>query len=275
MYELTDSAFQVGMLGLARGIPQVALLLLGGLLADSLDRRRLMMITQLGQLLVAAALAAFTLSGAVTPLVLYVGTGLLAVFMAVDNPTRQALVPNLVPRIHLTNALALNSTQRQFGQIAGPSIAGLVLAGFGPGQCYLVEALSRIATIVSLLVIAWRAEPTLGRRGVTFGAVREGLGFVRTHPIILSMMVLDFGVNLFGAPRALFPVFARDVLHVGPQGLGLLYACSAAGALSAAIIMSFFAQLRRVGLLALFVIGAFSIFTIAFGLSHAFWFSLL
>ena len=126
-----------------------------------------------------------------TPLVLYMGTGLLAVFMAVDNPTRQALVPNLVPRIHLTNALALNSTQRQFGQIAGPSIAGLVLAGFGPGQCYLVEALSRIATIVSLLVIAWRAEPTLGRRGVTFGAVREGLGFVRTHPIILSMMVLD------------------------------------------------------------------------------------
>jgi MFS family permease len=275
IYELTDSAFQVGLLGLARGIPQVFLLLIGGLLADALDRRRLLMITQLGQLAVAAALAVFTIAGAVTPLILYAGTALLAIFMSVDNPTRQALVPNLVPRQLLTNALALNSTQRQFGQIAGPSLAGLVLAGFGPGPCYAMEAGSRVAMVISLFSITWRSQATPGRSGVTVGAVREGLGFVWTHPVILSMMILDFGVNLFGAPRALFPVFARDVLHVGPQGLGLLYASTAVGALSSAVLMSFFGQVRRAGLWVLVAVAAFSIFTILFGLSHLFWFSLL
>lgn len=275
IYELTDSAFQVGLLGLARGIPQVALLLVGGLLADALDRRRLLIITQWGQFVVAAALVAFTLAGAVTPLVLYVGTAFLAVFTSVDNPARQALVPNLVPRHHLTNALALNSMQRQTGQIAGPSIAGLVLAGFGPGPCYAIEAASRIAMLVSLLFVRPRAQVTAGRGGMTLGAVREGLVFVWTHPVILSMMALDFGVNLFGAPRALFPVFARDVLQVGPQGLGLLYTSTAVGALSSAVLMSFFGQVRRAGLWVLVAIGVFSVFTIGFGLSHLFWLSLL
>ncbi len=275
IYELTNSAFQVGLLGLARGVPQVGLLLVGGLLADALDRRRLLLVTQLGQFTVAAALVGFTLAGAVTPLVLYVGTALLAAFTSVDNPTRQALVPNLVPRQLLTNALALNSTQRQFGQIAGPSIAGLVLAAFGPGPCYAAEAASRLATLTSLSMIQWRAEATPGRSGVTFQAIGEGLGFVWSHPIILSMMVLDFAVNLFGAPRALFPVFARDVLQVGPQGLGLLYTSTALGAFVAAVLMSFFSQIRRVGLCALLAIGAFSFFTILFGLSHIFVLSLL
>ena len=126
MYELTDSALQVGLLGLARGIPQVGLLLVGGLLADALDRRKLLMLTNVGMLAVAAALVALSIAGAITPFVLYVGSAFLALFTSIDNPSRQALVPNLVSREHLANALALNITQRQMGMIAGPSIAGLV-----------------------------------------------------------------------------------------------------------------------------------------------------
>jgi len=275
IYELTDSALQVGLLGLARGIPQVGLLLVGGLLADALDRRKLLMITNVGQLAVAAALVAFTMADAVTPFVLYVGTAFLAVFTSVDNPSRQALVPNLVSREHLANALALNITQRQIGMIAGPSIAGLVLAGFGAGPCYAVEAVSHLAMLIALLLIRPRSQTTAGRRGMTLGAVREGLVFVWTHPVIFSMMALDFGVNFLGAPRALFPIFARDVLDVGPQGLGLLYTSASVGALMSAALISVFGQVRRAGFWVLVAIAAFSIFTILFGLSHLFWFSLL
>src|SRR4030095_6645005 len=133
------------------------------LLADSRDRRRLLIVTQFGMFVVATTLVVLTVAGAATPLVLYIGTALLAVFTSVDNPTRQALVPNLVPRHLLTNALALNSTQRQFGQIAGPSIAGLVLAAFGPAPCYAVEAASRLATLKGVYLDHGRPETLPGR----------------------------------------------------------------------------------------------------------------
>ena len=275
LYELTDSALQVGLLGLARGIPQITLLLFGGLLADAADRRRVLMVTQLGQFCVSASLAAFTLAGAVTPLVLYIATGFLAVFSSIENPARQALVPNLVPRPELTNALALNSTQRQMGQIAGPSVAGLVLAFAGPALCYSVDAASWMVMLASLIAMGARAQTGSGMRGISLQALRDGLVFVWTHPVILSVMLLDSAVNLFGAPRALFPVYARDVRHVGPQGLGLLYTASALGALSAAVGMSTFAHVRRAGLGVIIGVIVFSICTALFGLSHVFWFSLL
>src|SRR5438105_4812067 len=112
IYELTNSPFQIGLLGLARAIPQMVLVLFGGLLADALDRRRLMMVTQLAQFAVTSALVGLTAMGQMTPLLLYVASALLAVATALETPARQAIVPNLVPREELTSALALNSTQR-------------------------------------------------------------------------------------------------------------------------------------------------------------------
>ena len=110
---------------------------------------------------------------------------------------------------------------------------------------------------------------------MTLSAVREGVAFVWTHPVLFPLVALDFGVNFLGAPRALFPIFARDVLDVGPQGLGILYTSASVGALRLGRPMSIFGHTRRAGLWMLVAIGAFSVFTILFGLSHVFWFSLL
>lgn len=275
IYELTDSPLQLGLLGLARGVPQIGLLLVGGLLADAVDRRRLMMMTQIGQLVVSGALVGLTVTEAIGPLALYVASFLLAIFSSLEGPARQALVPNMVPRSDLTNAVALNATQRNVSMIAGPSLAGVVLGASGPALCYAVDTLSWLAMLGALVLIRSLPQPTGGRGGISLGALREGFVFVWSHPIILSLMVLDFGQNLFGNPRALMPVYARDILHVGPEGLGLLYAAAAVGSIATAAGMSVTAQVRRAGRWVLIGVGVYAASTAVFGISQVFWFSLL
>lgn len=275
IYELTDSPLQLGLLGLARGVPQIGLLLVGGLLADAVDRRRLMMMTQIGQFVVSGALVGLTVTEAIGPPALYVASFLLAIFSSLEGPARQALVPNMVPRSDLTNAVALNATQRNVSMIAGPSLAGVVLGASGPALCYAVDTLSWLAMLGALVLIRSLPQPTGGRGGISLGALREGFVFVWSHPIILSLMVLDFGQNLFGNPRALMPVYARDILHVGPEGLGLLYAAAAVGSIATAAGMSVTAQVRRAGRWVLIGVGVYAASTAVFGISQVFWFSLL
>jgi MFS family permease len=152
IYELTDSPLQIGLIGLARAVPQIAILLFGGLLADAVNRRRLMMLTQASLFGVSGALALLTLAGSATPLRLYVATMFLALFSSLEAPSRQAIVSNLVPREDLSRALAMHSSQRQIAVIAGPSVAGLVLAFAGPALCYAVDAFSWLI----MLAPRWR-----------------------------------------------------------------------------------------------------------------------
>jgi MFS family permease len=275
IYELTDSAFQIGLLGLARAVPQFALLLFGGLLADAMDRRRLMIATQIGQMAVSATLAIMTLMGQTTPAALYAASMLLALFGSLETPARQALVPNLVPRQDLTSALALTGSQRQVATIAGPSLAGVVLTFSGPGACYATDAISWLAMIASLLAIHARPEPGRGRSAISLRSLREGVEFVWTHPVILNLMVLDLGVNVFGSVRALLPVYARDILSVGPGGLGILYTAPAVGAIVVATVMSTIGRVRRAGLWVLIGVAIYGGCTVLFSLSRSFWFSFL
>src|SRR5258706_9358040 len=136
IYELTNSPLQIGLLGLARALPQMVLLLFGGLLADAIDRRKLMMCTQTGLFCVSTALALLTFFGKTTPQMLYGATMLLALFTSLEQPSRQSMIPNLVPRAHLAQALALQGTQRYVPIIAGPSLAAALLAFSGPPACY-------------------------------------------------------------------------------------------------------------------------------------------
>src|SRR5215467_6154227 len=139
IYEITNSAFQIGLLGLARAIPQIVLLLVGGLLADAMNRRKLMIYTQGSLFFVSAALALLTVAGRASPLLLYAATMLLAFFSSLEAPSRQAIVPSLVPREELAKAMALHSSQRYVSVILGPSLAGVVLAFLGPAACYAVD----------------------------------------------------------------------------------------------------------------------------------------
>jgi MFS family permease len=275
IYELTNSPLELGLLGLARGAPMLVLLLFGGLLADAVNRRHLMMATQVAQMCVSATLAVMTLAGRVTPAVLYVASLFLALFSALEQPARTAIIPNLVPRSDLANALALSGTQRHVATIVGPSLAGLLLARSGPTLCYAVDAISWLAMLAALAMMRPLAQSAGGRGALSMQALREGVEFVWTHPVILSMMALDFGQNFFGSGRALLPIYARDILNVGPQGLGLLYSATSVGALAMGTAMSMRGPARRAGTWVLVSVSAYGIFTAVFGLSHFFWLSFL
>lgn len=238
IYELTNSPLQIGALGLARAVPQMILTLFGGLLADALDRRRLLMATQVAQFCVSAGLVIASTAGAISPALLYGATVLLALSAALDSPARQAMVPNLVPPGELTEALTLTNAQRTLGNIAGPSLAGLVLSFASAAICYTVDAVSWVVMLWALRLMRGPLQAAAGRRAVSFAALGSGVTFVWTHPILLSFMALDFVQNFFGNPRALLPIFARDILGVGASGLGMLYSAISIGSLAGAVIVA-------------------------------------
>jgi MFS family permease len=275
IYELTGSALQLGLIGLARAIPTIALLLFGGLLADAINRRHLMMLAEIGQLAVAAALATCSLLGLVSPGLLYAVSAALALFSALESPARTAMIPNLVPRDQLTNALALNSSVRQLATVVGPSLAGLVIAATGPAICYAVEAGTRLVGVITLALMRPIAQTLGGRQAISLNSLREGIHFVWTNPVMLWLMALDLVQNIFGTARALLPIYAKDILFVGPEGLGLLYSATAIGALVMAFIVGTFGRLRRAGRWVLIAVAFYGLFTAGFALSETFWLSWL
>ena len=275
IYELTDSPLQIGLLGLLRAVPQMILLLFAGLLADAINRRKLMMFTQTGLFCVSTALTLLTFAGKASPHLLYAATIFLAFFTALEQPSRQSMIPNLVPREHLAQSLALQGTQRYVPVIAGPSIAGVVLALFGPAVCYAVDAFSWLAMLSALALLRTPISEGGGWKTISLSSLREGLGFVWGHGVIFPLMLLDFGATLFGNVRSLFPVYARDILFVGPQGLGLLYASRAVGSLCAAALVSVMGPVRRAGMWIILGVGLYGVATAVFAYSQVFWISVL
>lgn len=275
IYELTNSPLQIGLLALARGLPQLILVLVGGVLADAVDRRRLLLVTQITQFAVVFSLVGFTATGQISPAILYISSILQAFASAFDMPARQALVPNLVPRQDLTSAIALTSIQRTLGSIAGPSIAGVVLAAAGAEWCYAVGSFSSLVMWGVLLIIRSTQTARGGRRAFNLAALGEGWTFVWTHPILLALMVLDFNATFFGNQRALFPVYARDVLFVGPQGLGMLSSAVSVGSLLGAALVHRLPRRDWAGWWVMIGMTFFGLSTCIFALSTNFWLSVI
>ena len=275
IYELTNSPFQIGMIGLVRAVPQMVILLFGGLLADAINRRKLMMITQGSLFFVSGALALLTLTGQMTPLKLYVITVFLAFFSSLEAPSRHAIVTNLVPAEDLSRAMAISSTQRQIATIAGPSIAGIVLAFAGPSICYAIDALSWLIMLAALALIRVQLPEHGGWRTISVGSLSAGFRFVWHHAVIFPFLMMDLGANLFGTIRSLYPIYARDILAVGPGGLGILYAASAAGSLLGAFGFSTWGPVRQAGRWILFGVTIYGICLLGFAHSHFFWLSII
>jgi MFS family permease len=275
IYELTDSPLQIGMIGLARAVPQMIVLLFGGLLADAMNRRKLMMVTQGSLVFVSGALALLTLADQATPARLYAVTVLLALFSSIESPSRQAMVTNLVPAEDLSRAFAVYSMHRQIATIAGPSLAGVSLAFAGPALCYAIDAVSWLLMLGSLALIRTPLPKRAGWRTITLDSLRAGFRFVWGHAVIFPFLMMDFGANVFGTVRSLFPIYARDVLAVGPQGLGLLYAAGAAGALLGALGFSVWGRSRQAGRWILFGVTLYGLSLLLFAGSQSFWLSVL
>jgi MFS family permease len=204
---------------------------------------------------------------------LYLLTASTAAFGSFDGPARQAMLPNLVPREHLPNAISLNTIMFQVAAVVGPALAGIVIAMLGVGWVYGLNAVSFLAVIVAL--VRMRGAPTRAgteRTEVSFRAAIEGLRFVFSAPLIRSTMLLDFFATFFSSATALLPIFAQDILDVGATGYGWLYAAPGLGALlSGATMAHVVDRIERRGRTILCAVAGYGVATIVFGFSRSFW----
>jgi len=251
VYELSGSAFQLGLTGLAQGVPIFALGLFAGTLADFLDRRRLLLITIFGNALVAVVQGALTLTGAIQVWHILLGTALTSSLNIVLNPARMALISHLVPRSHLTNAVSLNSSVSQSSFFFGPMAAGLTLAWLDTGNAYLVNALFYIPAAAAIFRLHPPAAIASAREKFSWLSILGGLRFLFSEPVIFALVLLDFTIVGVGYYRPLLPIFAKDILHVGPAGYGMLSSAPAIGGVLGTVAILFFGDVRRKGLLAL------------------------
>ena len=269
-------ALALGFVGLVRVLPVVVFSMVSGVVADAMDRRRVLLITQTSSGLVALTLAWLTYRGLSVVWPIYVLSGIGAAVSSFDLPARQALVPALVPREHLPNAINLNSLLFQTASVVGPAAAGFVIASTSIGAAYLYNALSFGFVIIALVMMRDIPERTPAPDGeknqVSLAAAMEGVRFVFRSPLIRSTMLLDFFATFFASATALLPIFAQDILHVGARGYGWLFAAPAIGSfiISVALVPSTQYIKRRGAFIVWSVIGH-GLATIVFGMSHWFW----
>lgn len=264
----------LGIVGLVRVVPIVIFSMISGVVADASDRRKLMLLTQSGSAIVALGLAWLAFSGNTLVWPVYALAALSSAVGAFDLPARQSLVPTLVPREDLPNAISLNAIMQQTSQVLGPALGGIVIASANVGWAYMINAISFAAVIVALLLmrgVPGRPEQH-GPDAVSWQAAVEGLRFVFRSPLIRSTMLLDFFATFFSSATALLPIFAQDILKVGATGYGWLYAAPAVGAtmMSAAMVL-LTSRINRRGPVLLWAVGLYGLATVIFGVSRSFW----
>lgn len=273
IYDLTGSAAALGLAGLFAALPLVPMSLLGGALADAIERRRLLLATQALALSTVTTLAVLTASGQVAVWHLYLANLLITVVGVLDRPARQALIPSLVPPELLLNAYTLMTTLMQAASLAGPVLAGFSIATGGPALAFGIDAVTFLAVVLALLLM--KLPPLIGGgRGLSLGSIGEGLRFVWSRQIIMGLLGLDVVAMFFGYYQTLLPVFA-DLLGVGPRGFGLLTAAPAAGSLAGASMMLIVGRLRRPGWVMLGAVGGYAFALMGLGFSAWFPLSLL
>jgi MFS family permease len=276
VYEVTRSALAVGLIGLVQLVPLVLFSLVGGAVADAMDRRRLLLLSQTGSMAATLLLVGGAMVDRPALWFLYLAAGLSSAASAFDAPTRSAAIPNLVPKDRLASAIALNQLLFQVNDVAGPAIAGLIIARFGLVWAYAIDAVTFLAAIAALLAMHPMPSEHEGPRPQIFRAVREGFAYLKGRRVLRSTFLVDLNAMVFGMPRALFPVLAREAFRVGPAGLGLLYAAPAAGALLGALFTGWVRHVRHQGRAVLWAVAAWGAAIIGFGFSTAtFWLALV
>ncbi|RZI44668.1 MFS transporter [Herbaspirillum sp. HC18] len=272
MYDLTHSAYDLGMVGLAQFLPALALTLVVGQVADRYDRRRILAWCLAGQLLVTAALVAGTIGGWLTREAILVASVGLGTAKAFQMPTQQALGPLLVPGFVLPRALAVNSAGTQLAIILGPAVGGFLYVA-GAAVVYIACGLLYLAAIAATLRIRLDHAPA-GRQAVGLESLFAGIAFIWRRKEILGAISLDLFAVLLGGATALLPIFARDILHVGPWGLGLLRSAPAAGALLMSLYLARYPIQRKAGKVMFGAVAAYGAATLVFALSASFLVSL-
>jgi MFS family permease len=266
VYDMTRSAVALGLIGLAQFLPLMALALFAGHAADRFARRRLLAICYAVEFVSSAGIGIVALRGGHDPVPVFVLVMLYAAARSFESPTTQSLLPSLVPPELLSRAIAGNTSANQTAIIFAPALGGL-LYGLGAGIVFGVCALALAVSFGLILLL-----PRGGARGRTvFGlpSLFAGIAFIRRQPIVLGAISLDLFAVLFGGATALLPIYARDILHAGPAGLGLLRSAPAAGAFLMAIVLARRPIERRAGHILFATVALYGVATILFGLSRA------
>jgi MFS family permease len=275
VYEITRRPIDLGYVGLAQFLPNIFLFLVAGHAADRFNRKRLLLICNVGFAVCSALLIEITRIGPHSVRPIYAVLVLLGIMRAFNSPAGRALLPSLVPIEVFPNAVAWNSSAYHTAAILGPAIGGLVYALFrGPTPVYITSVIACVIATAALARIHVRAS-VREKEKVSVRTVLAGLNYIWTHKIIFGSISLDLFAVLLGGAVALLPVYAREILHTGPWGLGLLRAAPGTGASLMAVLLAYQPLRRQVGKTMLFCVAGFGVFTIVFGISHSFVLSLI
>ena len=275
VYELTDSPFFLGLAGTAASAPILMFTLAGGVLADRYPKRKIILAAHIALMALALTLFALTASGIVTVWYVLAIAFLIGTVHAFEIPTRQSFIVELVGKEDLLNGIALNSTAFHGARMAGPAIAGLVLGVSGPALCFLLNGMSFVAIIAALIKMKFSLDEAqaVNKPGIR-KSLGEGISYVRSNPTVYTLLILVGIISFFGFPYISFlPVYARDILKTGPQGLGILMGFAGAGAFSGALVLALRRAVHRRGVVMAIAGITFSTALLVFALSKTLWLS--
>jgi MFS family permease len=275
VYELSGSSMQLGLAGFFQALPSILLGLFGGVLADSMNRKKLIAITHSLNILPGLTLWYLTTTGQIQVWHVNTLSVLAGALQTLGAPARQAIVPGLIPQSHLLNAVTLTTLTMQGTQLTAPVIAGFLIDWFGVKASYLTDALLLVPSLVAVSLIRASGQPQGQRRQITWRSLIDGFEFLWHTRIILSLFILDFFAILFGFYRPILPIFANEIYHVGARGLGMLYAAPAIGALVGSAVLLAFGDVERKGAVSIIATLLFALSLGFLGLSRWFWMGLL
>ena len=276
VFELTNSAFLLGVVGFLGSIPVFLLSLFGGVAADRMNKRNILIFTQSAFMVLAFILAVLTQMKLISPAQIMLIAVLNGIVMAFDAPSRQAVVVELVGKEHLFNAIALNSLAFNSSRVIGPALAGIFVASIGMSGCFYLNAVSFLAVLIALFLIKVKNVSNAHKNNSALNDIKEGLKFLRNNRLILILITMVGFLSLFGISYViLMPIFARDILKVGAKGLGMLMSSAGCGAVIAALLLARLGDFARKGKFLLLSCMVFSISLILFSLSKVYLFSLI
>lgn len=275
VFELTNSAFLLGVVGFLGSIPIFLLSLFGGVLADRMSKRYILIITQTIFMLLAFLLAALTQFKIITPYQIMFIAVLNGAVMAFDAPSRQAMVVELVGKPNLFNAIALASVAFNSSRVIGPALAGILIAAIGMSGCFYINGISFLAVILALFFIKIDSNLLKGNKKTALKDLKEGLIFILNNRMILVLIGMVGVLSLFGLSYViLMPIFANDILKVGVKGMGILMSSAGIGALVGALVLARLGDFKYKGKLLILSSIIFSLALVVFGLSRVYWLSL-
>jgi MFS family permease len=272
VYTITESALQLGLVGLMNVLPLILFGVFGGAAADMVDRRKLIVISQVMRIGVVGSLGLLTMSGHIQVWQIYVGGLTASLAAAFDQPARQAMIYSLVRREHFMNAVTWHNVQRDVSNLVGPGLAGIIMKFVGIDTAYFINCVFFVPLIFAMTQVAVGAPGQ--RKGRAFDMLADGFRFLKQTPVILTSLSLDFVLSFFGAYRGLLALYARDILKTGPDGFGALSSGVALGGMVGSAFVLSLGESKRKGQIQMAAMLVYAFATMAFGVSSVFLLSL-